>query len=503
MLLPVTGFVLASGLGMQFFPPADRDQIEIQVWLPSGTALRRTAERVLSIERAIREQPGIEQVTWVAGASSPPVYYNQLRQQDNNPAYARGVIKVRDSAAARSLENTLQEALTERFLDAQIIIKAFGQGPPISAPLEFRILGPDPDRLRQLGEQVRAALHTRPEVTHTQASIRGGEPKLWLQANEAQARLAGLQLGDIAEQFRSALDGRVGGRVLEDLEDLPVRIRHGVEARSTLDQVSTLRLRVAGNGDWIPALALGELTLKPALTAITRRDGERVNEILGFLRQGELPIEVTRSLLAELDAGAISLPPGYRLEVGGDSAEQQTAVRQLLTYVPVLATLMMASLVLSFRSFTLAALIGAVAVLSVGLGMLSLWAAGFPLGFNPIIGTAGLIGVAINGSIVVLAAIRANRQARAGDATAVIDETLGATRHIVSTTLTTVAGFMPLLAFTGGDFWPPLAVVIAGGVGLSAVLSLVFTPVAYYGLTRLRRRVRPDGRTTLAASQPA
>jgi multidrug efflux pump subunit AcrB len=60
-----------------------------------------------------------------------------------------------------------------------------------------------------------------------------------------------------------------------------------------------------------------------------------------------------------------------------------------------------------------------------------------------------------------------------------VEETIGATRHIVSTTLTTVAGFMPLLLFSGGDFWPPLAIVIAGGVGLSGLLSLVLTPAAY------------------------
>ena len=165
---------------------------------------------------------------------------------------------------------------------------------------------------------------------------------------------------------------------------------------------------------------------------------------------------------------------------------------QLLTYVPVLAILMVTTLVLSFRSFALAGLIGVVALFSVGLGMLSLWAGGYPLGFNPIIGSAGLIGVAINGSIVVLAAIRANPAARSGEVSAIIDETIGATRHIVSTTLTTVAGFMPLLLFTGGDFWPPLAIVIAGGVGLSAPLSLLLTPAVYTLMHRHKSQFAPS-----------
>ncbi|KPJ93503.1 MAG: acriflavine resistance protein B, partial [Gammaproteobacteria bacterium SG8_11] len=294
-------------------------------------------------------------------------------------------------------------------------------------------------------------------------------------------------LAAIAEQFQTSLNGTVGSRVLEDLEDLPVRIRYAADNRSSTDQVSTLRLSTPGSHTWIPAVALGELKLRPELPSITRRNGERINDIYGFLRQGALPIEVTQAVLTKLHNGAIELPPGYRIEIAGDSAEQQQAIGQLLAYVPTLATLMIATLVLSFRSFTLAGLIGVVAVFSVGMGMLALWVGGYPLGFNPIIGSAGLIGVAINGSIVVLAAIRSNPSAGLGDANAVIDETLGATRHIVSTTLTTVAGFMPLLLFTGGDFWPPLAVVIAGGVGLSALLSLIFTPALYLLLTGLKK----------------
>lgn len=478
VVLPLTGFVLATGLGMQFFPPAERDQLEIQVWMPPGSAIERTAARCAAIERILHTHDPQAVVTWVAGASSPPVYYNQLRDHDNDPTYARGVVRLTDSTAAKHLEGVLQTDLGEQLRDAQVVVRAFGQGPPVAAPVGLRLVGPDPDTLRRLGEQLRELLHRQPEVTHTRASVTGGEPKLWLEADPRAARLAGLSLDDVAIQFAAALEGAVGGRVLEDLEDLPVRIRYAREARDSIAAVAGLNLALP-DGDWVPALALGEVVLRPALAAITRRNGERVNNISAYLRQGALPIEVTRSLQAAAGDGALTLPPGYRIEWAGDSAEQQRAIGQLLTYAPVLATLMISSLVLSFRSFALAGLIGFVAVLSVGLGLLSLWAGGYPLGFNPILGTAGLVGVAINGCIVILAAIRANPRARAGDRGAIVDETLGATGHIVATTLTTVGGFIPLLLFTGGDFWPPLAVVIAGGVGLSAILSLVLTPAAY------------------------
>ena len=201
---------------------------------------------------------------------------------------------------------------------------------------------------------------------------------------------------------------------------------------------------------------------------------------------------MTQAILEDWHNKGVELAPGYRLEVAGDSEEQSRAVAQLATYVPVLAALMIATVVLSFRSAILASIIATVAVLSVGFGLMSLWISGFPLGFNPILGTAGLVGVAINGTIVVLAAIRANSEARAGNPRAIVAETAGTTRHIISTTLTTMAGFAPLLLFSGGNFWPPLAVVIAGGVGLSALLSLLFTPAVYYWIHRPGKQSTTD-----------
>ena len=114
-----------------------------------------------------------------------------------------------------------------------------------------------------------------------------------------------LSLVEIAEQFQAALDGRVGGRVLEDLEALPVRIRYADVDRNTVDAISTLRLNVAGSDTWIPASALGTVRLAPALQGITRRNGERVNEVSAYLRQGALPIEITNAVLADVDHRSI------------------------------------------------------------------------------------------------------------------------------------------------------------------------------------------------------
>jgi len=95
-----------------------------------------------------------------------------------------------------------------------------------------------------------------------------------------------------------------------------------------------------------------------------------------------------------------------------------------------------------------------------------------------IVGTMGLVGVAINDSIVVVAAIREDAAARAGDREAIREVVVRSSRHVVATSLTTIAGFMPLIV-AGGGFWPPLAVAVAGGVGGATVLALFSVPAAY------------------------
>jgi len=163
--------------------------------------------------------------------------------------------------------------------------------------------------------------------------------------------------------------------------------------------------------------------------------------------------------------------------------------------VAVLLVLMVATLVLSFGSFRVAGLIGLVALLAAGLGLGSLWLFGYSFGFMAIIGTMGLIGVAINDAIVVMAALRADPEAKLGDPAAVREVVIRSTRHVLATTLTTIAGFTPLV-LAGGGFWPPLAVAIAGGVAGATLLALYFVPAAYIFA------VRTGGTRALADEQP-
>ncbi|MEO1366205.1 MAG: efflux RND transporter permease subunit, partial [Acidobacteriota bacterium] len=495
LFLPLAGFVVARSLGNEFFPPVDRDLFQVQMWMPNDTGIDATRARAEAVEALIRDVPGADRVFWLVGGSFPTVYYNLVMDRDNSPEYAQAIVQASSSAAAKAMIDDLQTRFDRQFPDAQLVVRQFGQGPPIQADVELYLYGPELAQLQDLGERVRLALERHPQVLVSRTSLPRGEPKLWISADEDEARLAGLGLRDIAGQLQGGLDGGAGGSVVEDLERLPVRIRW--DERGDVEGLASTPL-VGRAGASVPLEAIGSLRLRPEIGAITRYEGERTERIQAWTRNDALPIDVTNAVLAELDATGFELPPGYRLELGGAAAEDASAKAALFTYVPVLVTLTIATLVLAFGSVRLAGLLFVIAGLSLGLAMLATWTIGFPISFNTMLGTLGLLGVALNDSIVVLAAIRATPESKAAEVDAVVRQVLGTLRHVLSTTFTTIGGFLPLLLFVGGDFWPSLAIVLAGGISGASILAVLFIPAAYVLLFRRRR-----GRERRADPSPA
>lgn len=479
LALPIAGFMRIPELGNQFFPAADRDHFHIQMWLAAETPIKATYELTGRVDQAIDElEPGAE-TWWSVGQSVPKVYYNMLNDMDDSDHYAQAVVQLESYEQVKRFIPRLQAGLDRRFPQARIVVRKLGQGPPVDAPVELRLVGHGLGELKRLGEEIRTQLHTLPETLHSSAQISGGELKYWIDADEDQARLAGMSLRDIGAQMQVNLEGGVGGSMLEESEELPVRVRYSNAVRGDVSEIASMQLTGPQGAAWLPLAALGAMRLAPETSAVTRRDGLRTNAVKAYLRDGALPPETTERLLDRLDRSGFSLPPGYRLEIGGDAEAQQESISKLLQYTPVLAVLMAAALVLSFRSFAAAGLLGVVAGASAGLACLVIWVSGYPFGFNPTIGTAGLIGVALNDSIVVLASIRSRAASAQGEITAVVEQVMDCSRHLISTTLTTIGGFLPLLIFTGGDFWPPLAVVIAGGVAGATLMAFLFVPAAY------------------------
>lgn len=478
--IPLLGFILAQTIDNQFFPLLDRDQFHIEVELSSQTAIEQTEAKVMQARQAILAHKNVQNVHWFVGESVPKFYYNLTGSRQNQPYYAQAMVQLKSEDGVQALVRELQEELDRLLPAARIIVQKFQQGPPFNAPVEMRIYGPDLTELRRLGMEVRKMMTTIPDVISVRDDLTEGRPTLSLSVDNEQVQQAGLSNTAIAQQLAAYSEGVTGGAILESTENLPVRIRLSNRDRASLQALASLDLRPdqAQDREFRPTSALGEFDLLPQLASIARREEQRVNTVQAFVTSGVLPDTVLTALLEKLEAENFQLLSGYRYEFGGEYAERQTAVGNLMLYVPILALIMVTALVLSLGSFRQAGIIAAVAVASIGMALFSLKIFDSLLGFMAIVGTMGLVGIAINDSIVVLSAFNEDPAASQGDPRAVQQVLLKATRHVLTTTVTTITGFIPLLM--GGDpFWRPLAIAIAGGIGGSSLLALYFVPAAY------------------------
>ena len=506
LILPVTGFVQAGTLQSQFFPAGDRDQLQIELELPSSASLEQTLAIATKARNLIMSRKEAVNVHWFVGSNAPRFYYNLAAGKEGESNYAQAMVQL-NSIARDSLIRSLQIEMDAAFPVARVLVRKLEQGPPFDAPVEMRIYGADLDLLRKLGEQARSILAQIPNVTHTRDSASEILPQLKLRLDEEKANLAGLDNASISRQLQAYLEGTTGGSVLESTEELPVRVRIAARDRGDSSKIGSLDLLASSTARDsidnrslrnIPLSSLGEIDLTPENSVITRRNGKRYNLVQAFIAPGVLPSEILAQFQTSLKDGNFELPSGYYTEFGGEAEESNTAQGALAGNLGVLVVLMVAVLVLSLSSFKLAGIIGIVGICSIGLGLFSLWLFGFPLGFMAIIGTIGLVGVAINDSVVVLASLLENPAAKKGNRRALRQVVLHSTRHVITTTLTTAIGFLPLL-LQGGGFWPPLAIAIAGGICGATLLALYFVPCAYL-LTLESRFQFSQGKSTSKGS---
>ncbi len=486
-LLPILGFLLTTRLPEQFFPPVDRDQIQIELEMAARSTLNETQATAAAIRQTLLKYDDVERVNWFLGESAPTFYYNVVPRRNGVPFYGQALVELQEGSDSRRIIRALQAELNDQFPEARILVRQLEQGPPFDAPIEIQLRGPDLAVLEELGEELRRILTQTNHVVHTRSDLQETIPKLVLRVDEQESRMVGLSRNEMARQLYTALEGAVGGTILDGSEEISVRTRLADAESLSLDQLSALEFQLpsrpgppnratgqASEGG-APLSALASTELSSDVGAIHRSNGQRMNEIKAYITAGTLPSRVIAEFETRKRASDFVLPEGYSMQFGGEAAKRDEAVGNLLANAAVLFALILVTLVAAFRSFRAAFMIAAVGGLSMGLGPGALWLFGFPFGFMAIVGTMGLVGLAINDTIVVLAGILENSKARYGDRSALIEVVVSRTRHIVATTLTTMAGFTPLV-LVGGGFWPPLAITIAAGVAGATLLALYALP---------------------------
>ena len=261
--------------------------------------------------------------------------------------------------------------------------------------------------------------------------------------------------------------------MLDGNKEIPIKLRG-----SSVDLIeSTQFLSVPSKDGFDYSSNYGEFEITNQANFVSRDAGIRQNQIAGWIWPGLLPSDTEKYLKNKIETFEAELPPGYILEVGGEAEARGQSQSNIFSSAILFFVLIIIALVSALNSFRQAILILSVAIWCTGLAFLGLTMGQANFGFIGLVGAIGLAGLSINDSIVVLSHIKESNANSPINKEDLVEVIIRSTRHVITTSATTIGGFMPLLVTS--IFFGPLAWAMAGGVIGSAVIALFYIPACY------------------------
>ena len=480
-VLIFSGFALVPLIGSSLFPPAETPYFLVQVSTSEGTAIPATDEAVRKVENALKGESAVVAVMSNVGRANPRIFYNASNNdQRSSIGEVLVVLKRWDEGVGPALVERLRARL-EKLPDAQYVVKIFKNGPPIDAPIQLRIVGPELDVLKRLAGEVETVMRKVPGTRDVRNAVAVDQPRLNLGLDADKAALLGVTPGAPRRALRLALAGENAGR-FRDIEGdsynvvvrLPLAQRHAVTA---LDDVY-----VPGSAGVVPLREIATPFLDSAPPRINRDRQNRVVYIDCQIVDGYLTAKVNTAVV-EAAKRQVKLPYGYRFDIGG---EAETAARSFGGLGPIIALAVfgiLAVLVIEFGRFRETLVVAGVIPLGLFGGLVALFLTGNSLSDTAVIGFVALIGIEIKNSLLLVDFTTQLRAAGRPLRDAI--EEAGEVRFlpVLLTSVTAIGGLLPL-ALSGSGLYSPLAWVIIGGLVSSTLLSRIVTPVMYLLIVR-------------------
>ena len=467
-LVPVVGFSL--------FPKAGTPRFLVQIETPEGASLDETDRAARFAERVLATSPNVATVMTNVGRDNPQIYYNVIPRNENATAAQLFVLLKSYDAKRTPLALDSLRANLAQYPGARIELREFENGPPVDAPIAMRLSGENLDTLRALADRVEQTLVRIPGTQYVVNPTRVNRTDLHLAVDRQKAGLLGVSSIEVDRTLRLGIAGLTAAQLRTaegDEYDVVVRLpRTGRPTPELLDRIYV----ASRNGGQVPLGQISRLEFKSSPPLIQHHDRERSVTVTSRVRTGFNTDRVTKAALAQL--ASLDLPVGYRLEAAGEIESRQDSFGGIGSAVIIATFMILAILVLEFRTFRSTLIVASVIPLGVVGGIVALWLTGNTLSFTAMIGFVALVGIEIKTSILL---VDFTNQLRAqGVPLPDAIRRAGEVRFlpIVLTTMTAIGGLLPL-ALQGSPLYSPLAWVIIGGLVSSTLLARLVTPVMY------------------------
>jgi multidrug efflux pump len=479
VVVTVSMFVAAiAGFGFvqqQFFPTSTRTELFFELRLPEGTAIGVTDAAAKKAEQLLAGDRDIVTYTSYVGQGSPRFWLG-LNPVLPNPSFAQIVVVTKDLEARERVKARLEHALADAAVPAaRSRVDRFTFGPPVGFPVQFRVVGPDPLKVRGIAEQVRAVMAENPDILDPHLNWNEQVKSIRLEVDQDRARALGLTPQDVSQMLQTLLSGYVVTQYREGIEHIDVVARAVPSERLELDRLPSLTI-VTHNGVAVPLSQIARLHYEFEEPILWRRNRDIVLTARGDVVDHVQPPDVTNAVLPKLRPIKAALPYGYRIETGGSIEESVKANAALVVVFPVMAIAMLALLMIQLQSFSRLALVFVTAPLGLIGATGALLISNRPFGFVALLGLIALAGMIMRNTVILVDQIDRDIAAGHGRHRAVVDATIRRARPVALTALAAILGMIPL---AGSIFWGPMAITIMGGLLVATVLTLVVVPALY------------------------
>ncbi|MGM9491526.1 efflux RND transporter permease subunit [Ideonella sp. YS5] len=488
LALTVLAFAIA-GAGMlkvqqQFFPTASRPELLVELRLREGSSFAATERQVKRLEARLAKDPDIEFFTAYTGAGTPR-FYLSIQPELPNPGFAQFVVKTAGIEQRERVRARLMELFDkdEAFPDVKARVLRLEFGPPVGFPVQFRVMGPDKAKVREITYQVRDVVRQSPLVRDTQLDWNEQVRALQVHVDQDKARLLGLSTADIQGLVQTTLDGATVTQIRRGEELVDVVVRASPEERKRIGQLDDLQLSTR-SGVTVPLSQVARVEPGFEEPVLWRRNRDMALTVRSDLVDGVQGPYATAQIRPSLQPIVDGLPPGYRIEEGGAIEESDKANKALFAVFPIMFAVMLTLLMIQLQSFSrlfMVFMTGPLALIGVVPALLLFQA---PFGFVALLGVIALGGMIMRNSIILVDQIDQDIARGVAPWAAIVDATVRRSRPVV---LTAAAAVLAMIPLTRSVFWGPMAISIMGGLVVATALTLVFVPALYAAWFRIGR----------------
>jgi multidrug efflux pump subunit AcrB len=405
-----------------------------------------------------------------------PRFWLGLNPQLPNEAFAEIVIVSKNVEARERIKARLEQAVADGALnEARVRVDRFNFGPPVGFPVQFRVIGPDPNKVRDIAYQVRDVMRQNKNVKDVQLDWNEQSPYLKLVVDQDRARALGLTPQDVSQALAMLISGAPVTTIRDGIEKVGVVARAIPAERLDLGRVGDLTI-TSKNGVVVPLQQVAKLEYAHEEPILWRRNRDMAITVRSDVVDGVQAPDVTGQIAPKLKQIQDYLEPAYRIEPGGAFEESAKGNASIFVLFPVMVMVMLTLLMIQLQSFSRLTLVFLTAPLGIVGASLGLNVANQPFGFVALLGLIALAGMIMRNTVILVDQIESDVASGLTRREAIVEATVRRARPVVLTALAAILAMIPL---SRSAFWGPMAITIMGGLFVATFLTLLYLPGLY------------------------